>query len=146
MVSPDDFQARVGEVGAALTPFLDGDAEPVKAYWSRRSPVSILGGWGAYETGWAEVGPRLEWAAARFAGGRTTQEVLVSEVSGDLGYTVSLERGEARVAGRSDVVPMTLRVTHVYRREDGEWLLVHRHADPLTEKTAPAAVLQPPTD
>jgi SnoaL-like domain len=25
--------------------------------------------------------------------------------------------------------PYTLRVTHVYRREDGEWKIVHRHAD-----------------
>ena len=32
------------------------------------------------------------------------------------------------------VAPLTLRVTHVYRREDGEWKIVHRHAD------------RPPTD
>jgi len=25
--------------------------------------------------------------------------------------------------------PMTIRVTHAYRREDGEWRLVHRHGD-----------------
>ena len=24
---------------------------------------------------------------------------------------------------------MTIRVTHAYRREDGEWRLVHRHGD-----------------
>jgi hypothetical protein len=24
---------------------------------------------------------------------------------------------------------MTIRVTHIYRRIDGEWYLVHRHAD-----------------
>lgn len=24
--------------------------------------------------------------------------------------------------------PMTVRVTHVYRREEGEWKFVHRHA------------------
>jgi ketosteroid isomerase-like protein len=27
------------------------------------------------------------------------------------------------------VAPLTLRVTHLYRREDGEWKIVHRHAD-----------------
>jgi ketosteroid isomerase-like protein len=25
--------------------------------------------------------------------------------------------------------PMTIRVTHIYRRIDGDWHLVHRHAD-----------------
>jgi ketosteroid isomerase-like protein len=37
------------------------------------------------------------------------------------------------------VEPITLRVTHVYRREDGEWKIVHRHADvPPTGQLRPA--------
>jgi ketosteroid isomerase-like protein len=27
---------------------------------------------------------------------------------------------------------MTLRATQIYRREDGEWRVVHRHGDVLT--------------
>ena len=27
--------------------------------------------------------------------------------------------------------PYILRVTHAYRREDGQWKIVHRHADAL---------------
>ncbi len=37
---------------------------------------------------------------------------------------------------------MALPVTHVYRGEDGEWTLLHRHVDPLMSKTAPEAVVQ----
>jgi hypothetical protein len=36
---------------------------------------------------------------------------------------------------------MSLRVTHLFRRERGEWKLLHRQADPLMSKTEPAAVL-----
>jgi ketosteroid isomerase-like protein len=55
-------------------------------------------------------------------------EDLVSFESGDLAYTVGFERGKVEVDG-GPRRPMTIRVTHVYRRIDGVWQLVHRHAD-----------------
>ena len=30
------------------------------------------------------------------------------------------------------VEPYTLRVTQVYRREDGQWKVVHRHGDQIS--------------
>jgi ketosteroid isomerase-like protein len=49
-----------------------------------------------------------------------------------------------RVADRAEPAPMALRVTHLFRREAGTWMLIHRHADPLMETTPPGAVLQKP--
>jgi hypothetical protein len=70
-VSTDDaFRCTVDRLAVALNAFVNGDAEPYKSCWSRASTVSIFGGWGAYERGWDQVGPRLEWAAARFVSGR----------------------------------------------------------------------------
>jgi ketosteroid isomerase-like protein len=37
------------------------------------------------------------------------------------------------------VEPSTLRVTHVYRRENGEWKIVHRHADFFSIDQSPPA-------
>jgi len=48
-----------------------------------------------------------------------------------------------RLADAPGTAPMTLRVTHAFRKEDGRWRLLHRHADPLVETTAPASVLKP---
>ncbi len=61
---------------------------------------------------------------------------------GDLAYTVWIERGQVRVAGRDDYAPLVIRVTHIFRRENGAWKLIHRHGDPLVEKTTATAVLQ----
>ena len=48
---------------------------------------------------------------------------------GDMAYTVGFERfnGTDRRPARSNRSPCGS--THVYRREDGEWKIVHRHGD-----------------
>lgn len=77
------------------------------------------------------------WAriAALFRDGRDTGfDLLASYASPDMVVLVANER--AHVAfGPLPAQPWSLRVTLVFRREDGEWRLAHRHADPLA--TAP---------
>jgi ketosteroid isomerase-like protein len=52
-------------------------------------------------------------------------------LTSDLASIFEVEKWRAKVAGREDVAPFELRVTSVFRREDGAWKLVHRHADPI---------------
>ena len=141
MVRDEGLQQAVDTLYATIEAFAAGDAAPFAALWSQRDDVTVFGGFGAYERGWTAVGPRLDWAASRFAGGQTTYEPLAAGSSGDLGYAIGLEGGESQLAGRDDLSPVGLRVTHLFRREDGEWKIIHRHADPITAKTAPEAIL-----
>jgi ketosteroid isomerase-like protein len=128
--------------------FINGDPGLWKENASQRDDVTIMGGWGAYARGWSKVRPWYDWAAARFkeSGAALKVEYISSEVSGDLAYTVAIERSAALVVGQEKAAPMALRVTHIFRREGGVWKLVHRHADPLMDKTAPPAVLQKSND
>jgi ketosteroid isomerase-like protein len=48
----------------------------------------------------------------------------------------------AKMGGRDDVAPVSLRVTSIFRNEDGRWRLVHRHADPITSGRGPDSVIQ----
>jgi ketosteroid isomerase-like protein len=48
--------------------------------------------------------------------------------SGDLAYVVGFEH-IANSVNDVPVEPYTLRVTHIFRRESGEWKIAHRHAD-----------------
>jgi ketosteroid isomerase-like protein len=59
----------------------------------------------------------------------------------DLACVVELERFRARVGNSSDLSPVSLRVTSVYRSEGGEWKLVHRHADPIATPRAAESVV-----
>ena len=43
-----------------------------------------------------------------------------------------IERQHGQVGGLPDQ-DLSLRVTQVYRRDGADWLLVHRHADPLVQ-------------
>jgi ketosteroid isomerase-like protein len=90
---------------------------------------------GSHERGWDAVG-------ARYRGGEVRIEIIAEGVSGDLGYTFHVEPQVARLAGSEKLVPIVLRVTHIYRREEGAWKLLHRHADPLTTTQPVEAVVQ----
>ena len=60
-----------------------------------------------------------------------TFEVQAYDVIGDMAYTAGLERTSVSVDGKPRTY--TLRATQVYRREDGQWKVVHRHGDTVTE-------------
>jgi ketosteroid isomerase-like protein len=51
---------------------------------------------------------------------------VAAGVSGDLACTVGFERSSLSIDG-GPVQENVLRVTHVFRRESGEWKIVHRH-------------------
>ena len=59
-----------------------------------------------------------------------------------MAYTVGYERFNGSIHGRP-AEPITVRVTHVYRRENGEWKIVHRHGDSAPVDQSPP--VQAPT-
>jgi len=66
----------------ATSRFINGDPARWKQNASRRGDATIVGAWGAYEQGWNEVGPRYDWAAARFKESGAEVEYLSSGVGG----------------------------------------------------------------
>jgi hypothetical protein len=120
------FRARFQMTLAAQ---LDGKPEAFKALWSHRPDVSILGALGGFERGWTEVGPRLDWASSQVRASDLRLENMLTVVGTDMAVTADLERMVRTVDGKP--VPRVLRCTQVYRIEDGEWKIFHRHADEL---------------
>jgi ketosteroid isomerase-like protein len=55
---------------------------------------------------------------------------LGGQVAGDFAYVVGSEEGTVRLDG-GERRPMKLKVTMVFRRQDGQWKAVHRHGEML---------------
>ena len=86
------------------------------------------------QSGWAELGPAFAFLASRFSDFESYEiEVIAAGVSGDLAYLVANEHTTVSVGGGPPEA-YTLRVTSIFRREDGDWKQVHRHADPKPDR------------
>jgi ketosteroid isomerase-like protein len=113
---------------SAIKAYHNGDVQPRLAMWSHRDPVTLFGAWVPLESGWDNLSRTFASIASRFAESRDFRiEVVAAGASGDLAYTVAFEDDVMNIDGASRAV--TMRATHVYRREDGEWKIVHRHSD-----------------
>ena len=75
------------------------------------------------------------WTSA-FADGEARLEHVEAHSWGDTLVLAMIERQHGRLGDQPDQ-DLSLRVTHVYRREGSDWLLVHRHADPLVATLRP---------
>jgi len=121
------FETTLYEAELALH---NGDAAPRRALWSRNEPVSVLGAW-RNAVGQHELDELLIVLGRSFSDCTSfALELLACDVVGDAAYTVCFEHTSASVDGRPRTY--TLRATQVYRREDGEWKVVHRHGDTVT--------------
>ena len=107
-----------------------GDPTAFVDQLSTHDPVTLFPASQPGQTGWADVSQAIRRVASVYSRSSVVDfEVVASGVGGDLAYVVGYEQAASAVAGGADE-KLTLRVTQVYRREDGDWKLVHRHADP----------------
>jgi ketosteroid isomerase-like protein len=139
----DDFDEVLELYHLALDEIMKGSPEGYKKLYSRRDDVTLANPFGPPARGWDEVAKTLERAASHYRDGEATGfENLAKYVTAELAYTVEMERCQAKVEGRDDVTPIAVRVTTIFRPEEGEWKVVHRHADPITKAQPPESVIQ----
>src|SRR5215203_1484364 len=142
-MSTSDLAQAIEQNHRALDAFVRGDPEPLKALYSRRDDVTVANPFGPPAHGWSDVSATLDRAAKVYRNGEIVGFENVSTViTSDLAYTVEVESYRARVGGAEQLVSVSLRVTTIFRREDGIWKVVHRHADPITAKRPPESVIQ----
>jgi ketosteroid isomerase-like protein len=143
MAAVDDVDELIEQYHQALDEFLKGNPEPVGKLHSRRDDVTLANPYGPPVRGWEQVAKAEEQASSlRRDGEFLGSEVVSKYVTAELAYVVQIERLQAKVGGREDITPYSLRSTMIFRPEDGTWKVVHRHADPITTPQPAESVLQ----
>jgi ketosteroid isomerase-like protein len=143
MAAADDFEEVLERYHLALDEIMKGSAEGYKGVYSRRDDVTLANPFGPPARGWDEVAKTLERAASHYRDGEATGfENVAKYMTAELAYTVEMERCRAKVEGRDDITPIAVRVTTIFRSEEGEWKVVHRHADPITTPQPAESVIQ----
>jgi ketosteroid isomerase-like protein len=126
----------------SLEAFIQGDPEPQMMLWSRRDDVTLANPFGPPAKGWDHVSQVADRAASLLRNGEgLTFDTISSYETADLGYDVGIQRCRAQLGGADHMVPIALRVTTIFRREDDGWKIVHRHADSITEQRPPESVV-----
>jgi ketosteroid isomerase-like protein len=125
-----EFDEFMREREEASNAYIRGDAAALATMLTHHDPATFMPPGGAVVQGAAAAKEAQVDGAAAFGENSSGHfEVLNSGSSGDLAFWTGRQVATMDVKGQDGPVEMVLRTTEVFRREDGEWKLVHRHAD-----------------
>ena len=126
----EDFKEFMQRRKAAANSYVNGDAAPLEEISARELPATFFSPKGDFQKGAAEVIETYKSDANSFEnGGATEFQIFQMAAEGGIAYWVGLQIAYTRIKGRAEPVQFRLRVTEIFRREEGVWKLVHRHAD-----------------
>jgi ketosteroid isomerase-like protein len=128
MAVEDEIRQASEQFYEALNRAINGDSVPIIEVWSHGSDVTAMHPLGGRQTGWEEVRASWEQVAEEFSDGQVSiEDLVVVPLADDVAYTLGTEQGQAKLG--DETVRIDWRVTNIYRREEGEWNVVHHHTD-----------------
>lgn len=114
----------------AARAYVCGDATAVSSLSTRNSPATFFGPGGNITNGAEEVLQEYNQGNAPFtAGGNSHFEILNMGASDGIAYWTGLQHATVFMKDKADAIPMKLRVTEIFRMEENQWKMIHRHAD-----------------
>jgi ketosteroid isomerase-like protein len=129
-ISDEELSELVRRTEEATSAFMRGDMDRYIALTPHARGFTLMNPFGGPPARYEDRTESLRAAASYFKAGEAKLEVADAHVWGDTVVLVMIERQHGEVGGLPDQ-DWPLRVTQVYRRDGSDWLLVHRHADPL---------------
>ena len=134
--------AAIAQSHRALRAILNGDPTLYEALFADRDDITLGNPFGPYARGRAAVSKTLAGAAAKYRDGEVVGvDRVATYANGDIACVVEVEHDRAKVGAGNEPAEFHVRVTSVYERLNGQWRLVHRHADPITTPRPAESVL-----
>jgi ketosteroid isomerase-like protein len=141
-MAASDIEQAIEQFQLASNEYHKGNAEPMIGMFSQREDVSVADPWSPAVCGWNKVVATVRRAASNYRDGEPIDfESIAKVVTPELAFIVENEWSRARVGGTQDLVNVALRATIIFRNEDGDWRIVHRHADPIVTAQAVRSIL-----
>ena len=129
-MSETSFDSFLAQRSAAAEAYVNGDPEPVDKLAPNTGEATFFSLMGDSLSGASSVRERYRRDAGSFRpGGQSRLDFLQKASSGDLGFWTGYQIVTVRMGERQEPMEMRIRVTEVFRRIDGEWKMIHRHAD-----------------
>jgi ketosteroid isomerase-like protein len=143
MATVDEVDELIERFNLAQGEFLKANVEPMNDLFTHREDVTLNNPLSPPARGWDQVAATIKRASSFMRDGEDLHcETVAKYVTPELAYTVWIERVKAKVGGREDFTQTALRVTMIFRPEEGVWKVVHRHADPITTAQPAESVIQ----
>jgi ketosteroid isomerase-like protein len=127
MSTQDEIRRASTDFYAALTRMAAGHEGTMASIWPHNILVTAMHPIGGRDEGWDAVSSSFDQVAKAATGGKISLHDQLIRVIGDVAYEIGSEKGSFTFAGRT--VDIDQRVTNIYRKQDGEWKVIHHHSD-----------------
>ena len=115
---------------SALNAMFVGNLEPMKEVWSHADDVTYMGPAGGIRVGWKAVLADWEAQAALNLGGKVVPSKFYIIIGPKIATVINEEKGE-NVDPDGNPLQVSIRATHVFRKEKGRWKMIGDHTDLL---------------
>src|SRR5687768_6037823 len=129
-MTTDSFEAFFAARQVAAASYVGGDGAPLDQLVPHRGEATFHSPNGETIAGASEVAARYLADAKSFSPeGQTHFEVLQLVSDDNLAFWTGFQIATVTMRGQNRPMQMRIRVTEIFRRIDGRWNLIHRHAD-----------------
>src|SRR5207249_4504416 len=110
-----DLETMIEQSHRAVDEFTRGNNKPLEDLYSRRDDVTLGNPFGPFVRGFDAVAKTMERAATVYRDGHATGfDTIATCVTPDMAFIVETERLEAKIGGRGEMTPVSLRCTSIF--------------------------------